>query len=282
MIEEFWWVLIFLFGACVGSFLNVVILRLPRKKSIIEPSSRCGRCRSAIPSYLNLPILAYFLARGRCAKCGRSFSFRYAVVEFLVGLVFLALWINYSWSEEFLIFSIFSCLLIAASVIDLDLKLIPDEINWGGILVFLFLALFVSPTWNLEWSESWVDSIWQNVAVVHPFWVSALGASFGYSLLWLISRSFYWLTGDEGLGLGDAKLMAMIGAVLGVKGVILSITLGALLGSLVGIILIVGLPKERRRRYQIPFGPFLCFGAFVGVFQFDWIFWSWVFWGQNF
>ncbi|TVQ79055.1 MAG: prepilin peptidase [Bradymonadales bacterium] len=265
---------VFVFGAVIGSFLNVVIYRLPRGKSIVRPSSRCSFCRSPIPAFLNLPIFGYFLARGRCLKCGHSFSMRYAAIELLTATIFLAVWINYGWSQVFVVFSILSCLLICASFIDLDLKMIPDEINLGGSFLFVFLALFVSEGFGLQAGGSWIDSPWLGVAVANPFWVSLFGAVFGYSFLWVVSRSFYWITGDEGLGLGDAKLMALVGSVLGVQGVVLSVVIGAASGALIGLGILASLPKGKRRRFPIPFGPFLCFGAFVGIFQLDYLLWN--------
>lgn len=277
--DYFWASLLFLFGACVGSFLNVVIIRVPRGRSILFPSSRCSSCRSSIPLFFNIPLLGYFLARGRCGKCGASFSIRYAIVELLTGLVFLSLFSIYGWSQTFIVLSIFSSLLIAASVIDLDLKLIPDSINLGGLGFFLFLSLFVSESFLISPEGSWVDSTWIVEGVAQPFFVSLFGAAFGYSLLWLMSRSIYWLLGEEGLGMGDVKLMALVGAVLGLKAVVLSLCVGAIVGSLIGLVILLGLPKGQRRRYQIPFGPFLCVGAFVTVFQLDEYFWSLIIWG---
>lgn len=245
----------FLTGAIVGSFLNVVIYRLPRRRSIVRPSSRCGYCRSAIPFWMNIPLLSYLLSAGRCVRCGYIYSIRYFVVELLTGLMFAALVSLYGIGVESGAAALFGSFLIVASFIDLDLRIIPDEISLGGWLLFILLAL----------AGIGIEGI--------HIWESIFASLIGYLAFWILSRAYYILMGEEGLGGGDVKLMGLIGAALGLKAVLSTVLVGSVLGAFVGLLLILFLGKGRR--FPIPFGPFLAMGAFSVLFKLD-FWWSWL------
>jgi len=234
-------------GTCIGSFLNVVIVRLPRGRSIVRPSSRSYPWRSSIRAWDNLPIISYLLNFGRCPKSGLFYSVRYLVVEILCPLIFLAIYAVHGWTMESLVYSLFASCLIAASFIDLELRIIPDSLTLGVWAVAIAMAVFQAKGYPL----SLMDAV--------------IGSVTGFLIFWILSRSYYWLTGDEGLGGADVKLMGFIGAVLGLKGVVVSILVGSLSGALIGVILMLAYRKGRR--FPIPFGPFLAVGALVSVFQ---------------
>ncbi len=239
----------FAFGSIVGSFLNVVIYRLPRGKSLIKPSSRCSSCRSAIPCWMNIPILSYLISAGRCTRCGAIYSIRYLIVEILTALFFVAIYLYFGMTLQSLLVAVLVCILISASFIDLELKIIPDEISFGGWAFFLFTALLGRGIFGIEILES------------------ISGAALGFGSFWILSRSYYFVMGEEGLGGGDVKLMGLIGAALGVNGVITTVLIGSLLGAVISLILILLLKKGRR--FPVPFGPFLASGALVAIFELD-------------
>ncbi len=244
----------FLLGACLGSFGNVVVARLPRGRSLIEPSSRCGFCRSAIRALSNIPILSFFLEKGRCRKCGHPFSIRYAWIEFLMGVLGLALWAQFGLGAQSIFWLVFVGNLVVMSFIDSELRIIPDSLSLGVTGVVLLLV-FVAP-------QIFGDLTWQG---------SVLGAVIGYSSFWLLSRGYYFLRQEEGLGGGDVKLMALIGAALGFQGVVTATLVGSLLGSVYGLYSLLMMRKSKY--YPIPFGPFLALGALIAVFRLDrWIY----------
>lgn len=240
-------------GLCVGSFLNVVIFRLPRAKSIVSPGSRCGFCRSAIDPVMNIPVLSFILNGGACSKCGHHYSARYPSVECLNAVLFFVIWSMYGWKSESAVYGAFSSLLLAMSFIDLEFRIIPDAISLGGWSV----ALFLSITGAAHLPISGIESV--------------AGSLFGYILFWTLSRAYAFLTGEEGLGQGDVKLMGLIGAVLGFRGVLTTILVGSLLGALVGVSAI--LIFKRTKKFPIPFGPFLALGAYAALFRLDEIWW---------
>jgi len=240
---------IILGGACVGSFLNVVIIRLPRNRSIVAPRSRTFPWRSPIPWHRNIPIWSYVVSLGRCLQSGLHYSPRYLIVEVLTPLLFLAIYMVHGWTMETLVYAIFTSCLIAGSFIDLDLRILPDSLTLGAWAVALLMALFQAQGYPLN--------IWQAV----------FGSIVGYASFWILSRGYFWLTGDEGLGGGDVKLMGFIGAVLGIEGVLITVLVGSLTGAVVGLIL-MGIFRKGRR-FPIPFGPFLAAGALVSVLELD-------------
>jgi len=229
----------FLLGASAGSFLNVCICRLPEKESIVSPRSHCPKCSKEILIRDNIPIVSYILLGGRCRNCKEKISVLYPLIELLTGLVFLYFFYLFKLRLELLPNLIFVCSLISISAIDIKHRIIPNEIS----IPFIFLGILFSPLLHI----TWLDSI--------------LGALIGGSTLYLIAAVYSFLTKKEGMGMGDVKLLAMIGAFLGVRGVLLALVFGSFLGTLGGLFMIIW--KGKGREYPIPFGLFLSIGAVV-------------------
>lgn len=234
-------------GACVGSFLNVVIHRLPRGESLWGPRSRCPACGAPIAWYDNLPLLSWLLRRGRCRACGGPISARYLVVEALTALLLVALQARLGWSVELLVAFYFACALLAIAYIDLDFQIIPDALSLPGIAVGLLAAPLLHPGARL-------DALGE----------AALGAAVGGGILWSVAWIYERATGREGMGGGDIKLLAMVGAFLGWQGVLLTLLLGSLAGSAIGVAVMIA--RGADTKLAIPFGPFLSIGAFVALF----------------
>ena len=230
-------------GALIGSFLNVCILRLPREESIVWPGSHCPYCKKPIKAYDNIPIISYFLLRGRCRECQAPISTQYPLVEGVTGLGSLFLFAKYGLSISYLVYFAFIASLIVVTVIDLYHQIIPDVISLPGIGVGLLASLVIPQI-------TFVNSL--------------IGILLGGGSLFLVATVYQWLFKREGMGGGDVKLLAMIGAFLGWKSVILTILLGSLIGSITGIIIMI--LKGKDFKYPIPFGPFLSLGAVVSLF----------------
>lgn len=234
-------------GAATGSFLNVVIHRLPLKQSVVAPRSHCTKCQRVIPWYDNVPVVSWFLLRGRCRQCGEPFSFRYPMVELLTAVLLLALLAKFGLSIGLAFAFYFACSLLVVTYIDLDHRIIPDRVTLPGIVVGLVLALLAPGAARLAAVQSW-----------------ALGVLVGGGILWLVAWAYERSTGREGMGGGDIKLLAMIGAFLGWQGVLVTLLLASFIGSLVGIGWM--LVRGADTRLAIPFGPFLALGALVTLF----------------
>ena len=243
----------FLLGSAIGSFLNVCIYRIPREKSIVNPPSACPGCDKPIRPYDNIPIVSYILLHGKCRDCATKISVRYPLIEFLTALLFLILYRKLGLTFELLVFLIFVSLLITISFIDLDFQIIPDILSIGGVVLGLLLAIARPLFRNMEPKFGILDSLY--------------GIGIGGGLLFAIAWSYQFVTKREGMGGGDIKLLGMIGAFCGMKGVIFSLVSGSVLGTLVGIPLM--LAKGAGTKYAIPFGPFLSLGALVYVFMGD-------------
>jgi leader peptidase (prepilin peptidase)/N-methyltransferase len=230
-----------LFGAIIGSFLNVCIHRLPLRESLLWPRSRCPQCAKTIAWYDNLPILSYFWLRGRCRACRRRISWRYPLVEALNAAGYgLIIW-RFGFSASALVYLLLWSSLIVISFIDLDHMIIPDRITLPGIALGLVAGTLLLPRW----------------------WDSVLGLLVGGGILYFMAWISPYLFGKEGMGGGDIKLLAMIGAFLGWKPAILTIFFGGLLGAVVGVTL-MGVRVITREAY-LPFGPFLSLGAVVAI-----------------
>lgn len=232
------YLVVFVFGSVVGSFLNVCIFRIPRGESLILPPSRCPNCNKRIEIYDNIPILSYILLKGKCSSCNSKIPIRYPIVEVLNGLFYTLLFFSFGWGFQFLVYSAFLSVLIIITFIDIDHQIIPDRITLPGIFLGILLASTLLPL-GIKNSLSGVF----------------LGGGLFY-LTAVLSRG--------GMGGGDIKLIAMIGAFIGWKGVIITIFLAALSGSLVGIFLMVFMGKGRK--HKISFGPFLASGAILSLF----------------
>ncbi|MEO8601834.1 MAG: A24 family peptidase [bacterium] len=237
---------VFVFGALVGSFLNVCIHRLPSGESVAFPASHCPQCHAPIKPYDNIPIISWLVLRGRCRSCAAPISRRYPVVEMLGGLAAVAALRGFGLNAEALLVFAFLDALIVITFIDLDHQIIPDAISLPGIFVgFAAALLFGTPTW-LE---------------------SLGGILLGGGLLWAIAEGYARLTDREGMGGGDIKLLAMIGAFLGWRAIPVTVLIASLLGSVIGIGLM--LARGRDAKMAIPFGPFLAVGAICALFWGD-------------
>jgi len=239
----------FIFGLPIGSFLNVVIWRLPRGESIAFPASHCPVCDAKIRPYDNIPVISYLILNGECRDCGARISPRYPIVEFITAVLFAIAWplVGASLGWDFAAAIIMSGLAVAITGIDIDHKIIPDELSIGGLIVALILAPLRTGSW---------------IGLLYAFLAAALGAI----LLLIVRIGGKALFKREAMGLGDVKLIAMIGAFVGWQGVFLSIFLASLLGTVGGVITIA-ISKKARKDRLIPFGPFLM-AAGVIVFYF--------------
>ena len=232
------------FGLVLGSFLNVCIYRVPLKKSIVYPPSNCPRCNAKIRFYDNIPVISYVLLRGKCRQCKEPISIRYPVVEGITGLLSLALFYKFGVSPQYFLFLAFSASLVVITFIDLQHKIIPDVISLPGILVGLCFSILGFT--GVQWHES------------------LLGMLAGGGCLFLVGLLFEWITGKEGMGGGDVKLLAMIGAWMGWRGLPYIVLISSLTGALVGGLSLIAARKGMRTK--IPFGPFLSIGALVQFF----------------
>jgi leader peptidase (prepilin peptidase)/N-methyltransferase len=230
-----------LFGLTVGSFLNVVIVRLPLGQSIVSPRSRCMSCQTLIRWWDNIPLLSYLILRGKCRQCHTPISVRYPVVEVLTALLFLVSQLKYGWSLQLVVRDwVFLSILIAVTFIDLQHRIIPDQLSIGG-------CLFGLATSGLGSQPGWLLSI--------------VGAVSGFCFFYVLAWLYFRYRKRFGLGGGDIKLLAAIGAFLGPVGVFVTVLLSSVSGSLLGVAWAL---KDRRGQlmgYSIPFGPFLVFGA---------------------
>ena len=218
MPERILFTALFLLGCIIGSFLNVCIVRIPKKLSIAFPGSHCPACEKPIPFYYNIPLISYIILGGRCRYCRTPISFRYFFVELLTPVIMLLIFFYFGLSWEFLLAFVFSAALIVITFIDLDLQIIPDVISLPGIPL-CFLCSFV---------VSWIDPAG-----------SLLGIAVGGGVLYIFAAAYKLLTKKDGMGGGDIKLLAMIGAFLGWKGALASLVLGSFAGSIVGLAVII-------------------------------------------
>ena len=245
----------FIFGACIGSFLNVCICRLPESQSIVTPGSKCPRCNKPIRFYDNIPIISYIFLKGKCRTCREPISIRYPLVELLTGLFACATIIRFGISVEALIYFIFITALIVTTFIDIDHKIIPDIISLPGIPLGLLSSMAIG---SLHFKDS------------------LIGMLIGGGSLFLIAWGYHFFTGKEGMGGGDIKLLAMIGAFIGWKGVFFTIFVSSVTGTLIGVLLI--LIAQKNLKFAVPYGPFLAIGAVLYIF-FGPEFISWYYYG---
>ena len=261
------YILSFIFGSIIGSFLNVCIHRLPRSESIVYPSSHCPSCNKPIHFYNNIPILSYLILGGKCPDCRSKISVIYPVVEILTGLIFLATVWSFGLSIQTLFYLVLFSGLIAITFIDLEHLIIPNVITYPGIMVgLLFGAL------RTDWDKSaevlgnfsfGIQSFLELLREV-PFLDSIFGIVIGGGVLLLIAYTYEIIKKRQGMGIGDVKLLAMIGAFFGWEGVLFVLFLGAILGSVIGIAIIISQKGDMQK--AIPFGPFLSIAAVVYAF----------------
>ncbi len=244
---------VFIFGAIIGSFLNVCIYRLPRDESIVRPASRCTSCGRPIRFYDNIPIVSYVLLMGRCRYCGSRLSFRYPAIELLNAVLYLLVLKRFGIASPWVLLAyfVFISALIVIFFIDIDYQIIPDGITLPGIPLAIVLGSTILPD---------PFSPYELLGLKTSFIGFLAGGGFFYSVAVLGKAVFK----KDAMGGGDIKMMAMVGGLLGWKGVILTTFLGSLFGSIIGILLILIKGKEWGSR--IPFGPYLATGALITLF----------------
>lgn len=233
---------IFIFGICIGSFLNVCIHRIPNSKSIFFPGSLCPKCGTSIRFYDNIPVISFLILMGKCRSCGTRIPIRYPMVELISGGFAISLLLKYGLSVEWISSYTFTAALLVITFIDLDHKIIPDIITLPGIFIFLLVPFISSHI-------TWTDSI--------------IGTLLGGGSLLLVAMGYQLITKKEGMGGGDIKLLAMVGAFVGWKGVFFTIFLASIAGTLIGLILM--LRSGKGLKLAIPFGPFLSIGAITYI-----------------
>ncbi len=234
---------VFLIGVIAGSFLNVCIYRLPRHESILFPASHCPNCGKPIKFYDNIPLLSYVILGGKCRHCKRTISARYPIIETISGLLAIAIVIKYGLTLHSLLLLLLVFSLIIITFIDLDFQIIPDILSIPGIIAGIGASFFI-PT------VSWTDSI--------------LGILAGGGFLFIIAVTYKWLTNRDGMGGGDIKLLAMVGAWFGWMAIPFILLISSFIGALIGSISL--LLAKKSLRYKIPFGPFISIAAIIYIF----------------
>ncbi|HLK03039.1 MAG TPA: prepilin peptidase [Candidatus Acidoferrum sp.] len=287
--------LFFLFGLLIGSFLNVCISRIPEGISVVSPGSRCPNCGNAIKPYDNIPVLSWLILRGKCRHCSEPISIMYPAIELLTALLFVATYYSFGLTPDTLKWLFFVCLIIVLTITDVRIRILPDGVNFFGFGLGLALAVRIAP----------YDAVCMRVADVFPALnrnpailgvaCAILGALAGSLLLFGAASLYKLARGREGMGMGDVKMMLMIGAFLGVQGTFLTLLLGTLLGSIIGLLLVValfvsgwksrvaarashrglgslsGLRWTISSRYQLPLGTFLGIASLIVVFFHNWL-----------
>jgi leader peptidase (prepilin peptidase)/N-methyltransferase len=245
-----------LVGLIVGSFLNVCIFRIPRNFSVVSPGSACTSCNTPIQPWDNIPVISYLILRGQCRECGEKISPKYPLVELLNGLLYAAIFLVFGQGWYLPMLFIFASALVVITFIDLEFQIIPDVISLPGIVIGLAASQFlIIDPFSPDDTLGFINSL-----------IGAVAGGGVFFLIVILSRG--------GMGGGDVKMMAMIGAFTGWKGVFLTTLVGSLVGSIVGVALMIF--SGAGRKTKVPFGPFLALGAIVSIFFgrliFDWYF----------
>ena len=283
-------VFFFLFGIVIGSFLNVCITRIPEEISIVSPGSRCPNCETPIKAYDNVPVFAWLWLRGKCRACGQAISPMYPLIELSTGLLFVAAFLEFGITQGTVKWLFFTCLLIVLTVTDLRVRMLPDVVNWPGFAAGLLFSAYVPPDEGFAHFLGYRLLHAQLPGYVAGILDGLLGAAFASFLLWGLAKAYKAARGHEGMGMGDVKMVAMIGAFLGLRGTFLTLLAGSLLGSVIGVGVVLalylsgwrrGLAKRASRRglgtenglrwaiasqYQLPLGTFLGIGALAVVY----------------
>jgi leader peptidase (prepilin peptidase)/N-methyltransferase len=234
-------ILLGVLGLVVGSFLNVCIYRLPRGQSVNWPGSRCTTCDRSLAWYENIPVLSWVVLRGRCRTCGEHISVMYPIVEAITAALFIAGYFIYGWTPLLAVRLAFTCAMVVLFVIDLQHYLLPNVITVPGIVIGFALSLVLPPGWK----------------------ASLIGLIAGGGLLFAIAEAWYRFRGIEGLGMGDVKMLAMIGAFLGWKLMLVTLVLSSFAGSLIGVGAIA--MGRGGMKSMLPFGTFLAVGALTAA-----------------
>jgi len=268
LMAPFFSLLVFVFGACVGSFLNVCIYRVPRAMSVVLPRSHCPHCNAPIPGYLNVPLVSFFALRARCRCCGAKISPRYFLVELLVAVLFLLVWLKFDLREgprwlglvaatDWRLAPVYWLAvggLVLGTFVDFEHLIIPDRVTLGGILAGLLLSALVPA---LHGAAGWRESLFQ----------SAVGAAVGWGALWGVGAAGRLIFHKPAMGFGDVKLLGAIGAFLGWRAVVFTIVISSLAGAIVGLTLVV--LRGRQFHSRIPYGPYLALASVL-----------WILWGE--
>jgi len=241
IIYPYYYALVVVFGLFIGSFLNVCIYRIPRDLSIVWPGSKCPKCETPIKAYDNIPVISWLVLGGKCRKCGARISARYPVVEALTAVFALSFFVKFGLTPEFFIYYALACALIVVTYIDLDFQIIPDRISLGGIIVGLVCVNWLPVTYK--------DAI--------------IGMFLGGGMLLAVIYGYYFITKKMGMGIGDVKLLAMIGVFIGWQGVLFTIFTASLIGSVIGVTWV--LINRKDMKAAIPFGPFISIGALIYI-----------------
>ncbi|MDD5773172.1 MAG: prepilin peptidase [bacterium] len=239
--------IVFIFGLCIGSFLNVCISRLIHDESIVFPASHCPKCRKKIKWYDNIPVVSFLLLKGKCRNCFERISWQYPIVEILTAVIFLCIFTKWGFSRELIVYNLFVSGLLVIAFIDAKTTFIPDVITIPGMIAGLILKVIFA----------FIDKSFTNLFDAGSGMILGL-AVFGFIVI--VSRG--------GMGIGDIKLAGLIGVFLGLKNTFSTIWLSFILGGIVGIFLLVS--KLKGRKDAIPFGPYLVMGALISMF-----------WGEN-
>ena len=243
------YILLFLVGLVIGSFLNVCILRIPHGQSVIRPGSHCPQCKTSIRWFDNVPLLSFVWLRAQCRWCGGKIAWRYPLVECLNGVGYLGIVYKFGWNSSALVYALFLSLLLVVTMIDLDHLVIPDVVSLPGLVIGFFTAAFILP---LGWKGS------------------LLGIVLGGGILWVLAVISPYLFGKDGMGGGDIKFLAMIGAFLGWEHVCMTLFLASCAGAMLGIGLMAFRYMERGQ--YLPFAPFLAAGALASLFFYQELF----------
>jgi leader peptidase (prepilin peptidase) / N-methyltransferase len=248
-------------GLLFGSFLNVCIYRMPRDLSVVAPRSFCPECGARIGWRDNIPLLSYALLRGRCRQCGKGIGVRYPLVEASLAVLLVATTWRYGWSAKGLQWAVFEAIMVALFWTDIEERLLPDEFTLGGTLAGIGIALFVMVPGAA--AELLLP---ERRALVRSLVNAGIAALFLAGPVWFIGFAYSQLRKKEGLGLGDVKLLLLLGVFLGLEDGLLALLIGAVAGSVLGLIYVRAMHKDAAS-YELPFGSFLCAGgALVPLF----------------
>lgn len=239
---------VFILGAAVGSFLNVCILRLPKEMSVVFPSSHCFSCNKPIAWFDNIPLISFLVIKGKCRHCGQKISWQYFFIELVTAITFVVIYRFFGLTPKAVVYAALSSALIVQTLIDLRYQIIPDEITLPGIVLGLVCSGFFP---QIHDSNAWIAGLVKSLA----------GMLVGGGFLYLTAVLGEWIFKKEAMGGGDVKLLAMIGTVIGWQGVIWTIFMASVFGSVVGIYL-----RMKRGDQLIPFGPYIGLGAFLYLF----------------
>ena len=252
-----------LIGLAIGSFLNVCISRIPDNLSVVHPRSRCPQCRKPIAGYDNIPVLSWLLLGGHCRNCKKKISIRYPLTEALTAVVSALIYLKFDLSLEWAVYFAFCAALIVLAFIDSDHRILPDPITLNGLWIGLLLSLLVFvPGPLVARVLQWAGFSFPSDRLV-SFTASVVGAVVGGGILWGVSEAYFRVRGVEGMGFGDVKMMAMVGAFLGAPLAVFTIMVGSLLGSVAGLAMMKFSGKGRD--YELAFGTYLAIGAILAV-----------------